>query len=261
LRPETPIELGQYALKKWTETDAKWSNYNPNYDRIEDDARPWIPEAERLRALYTNGGLQRLENHECIKTYATQFQKKGSLFLVTKNESSTYPFISYLGGPWASQDWICKQNNCDDSDSSSDLGKDIWAHSENWNIDDTTVAYCLLETPPERCRVQFSLPLAFSVIFINAIKAICMLTMLLKLDEKMNDPPIMNLGDTVTSYLERSDAYTKDMGLTGLDDLRRATNMSHRWDTRPKEYKGTHRLRFSAASRTRWALTSFLYVF
>jgi hypothetical protein len=100
--------------------------------------------------------------------------------------------------------------------------------------------------------------LAFIVIFINKLKAICMLSILLKLDEEMSDPPIMNLGDTITSYLEHSDAHTKNMGLSGLDNLRRATNMSHRWDTRPKEFKGRRRLRSGAASKTRWALTCFL---
>lgn len=93
----------------------------------------------------------------------------------------------------------------------------------------------------------------------------------------MNDPPIMNIGDTVTSFLARSDLSTRNMGLASLDDLRygaklhlvtrrvadkytyrRAMNMSHRWDTRPKEFKGKRRLRFTAASRTRWALTCAL---
>jgi hypothetical protein len=220
-----------------------------------------IPEVERLRTLHATGGLQRLDNYDCIKAYATQFQTKGSLFLVTKNKTLSPPLLSDLEGPHATQKWICHEDRCDNSLESSDEVKRLWEQPETWMIQNMYISYCLSEPLPERCRVQLSLPLAFIVICVNALKAGCMLSMLLKLDEEMSDPPIMNIGDTVTSYLDRSDAHTKNMGLSGLHDLRRSSNMSHRWDTRPKEFKGQRRLRFRAASKTRWGLTCFLCVF
>ncbi|KAF2028392.1 hypothetical protein EK21DRAFT_27986, partial [Setomelanomma holmii] len=113
----------------------------------------------------------------------------------------------------------------------------LWKNPPSWTFEKNgslTVAYCLSEVLPERCKLQLSLPLSIIVVFFNALKATCMLTMLFRLKEKLSDPPIMNLGDAVSSFLERSDAHTKKLGLRSMDDLRRAMNMAHRWDTRPK---------------------------
>jgi hypothetical protein len=261
LIPRTIVEFEQYNASKWSTIDHAFGyTNNPDFDQSESNVYPWVPETQRLRDLHANGGLQRLENLDCYKAYNTQFQTRGSLFLVTKNTSYPEPFISYLGGPWATQDWLSSTKRCEDRVYSSYSAETACTHPEIWRIEDMEIAYCLSEILPERCRVQFSLPLAIIVVFINAVKAICMVTMLLRLDEKMKDPPIMNLGDTITSYLEHSDTYTKNMGLTTLDDLRLANNMSQRWDTRAREFKGKRRLRFKAASRTRWVLTCFLYV-
>jgi hypothetical protein len=129
---------------------------------------------------------------------------------------------------------------------------------KSWNYEGMKVEYCLSEVPRERCRLQLSLPIAIIVVFFNAMKAICMVTMLLRLGEKMSSPPIMNLGDTVTSFLERSDPQTKNMSLTSLDNLRKSLNMRHQWDTRAREVKGRPAFRFGAASRTRWIVTVVL---
>jgi hypothetical protein len=250
---------------------------NSNFDENDDHTYPWVEEAKRLRALHETGALQRLENYDCLKAYATQFQTRGSLFLVTTNETFERNLISDLGGPWTTQNWICSDDTCEETYDTSKPVSQLWADPESWEFAQAKVAYCLSEKPQERCRLQLSLPLAIIVVFFNVVKAVCMITMLLRLDKKMMDPPIMNIGDTVSSYLERSDPSTKNMGLATLNDLRYtqllsihetmltgvtlyriALNMSHRWGTRPKEFSGKRRLRFLAASKTRWALTFVL---
>lgn len=193
---------------------------NPNFNENDDDTYPWVQEAKRLRALHATGDLQRMENYDCLKAYATQFQRRGSLFLVTTNETFERNLISYLGGPWTSQKWICSDDTCEETFDTSNPVSQIWADPESWNFAEAKVAYCLSEKPQERCRLQLSLPLAIIVVFFNVVKAVCMVTMLLRLDKKMVDPPIMNIGDTVSSYLERSNPSTKNMGLATLNNLR-----------------------------------------
>tara|TARA_R110002003_G_scaffold1277_1_gene22818 strand:+ start:2674 stop:3501 length:828 start_codon:yes stop_codon:yes gene_type:complete len=221
---------------------------------------PWIGEAMRMRDKNANGALQRLENYDCIKAYAVQFQTRGSLLLVAKEGWSESQSVTSLNGPTADQGWVCEEVRCEVSWEISTRIRDLWENPQAWTKDDSAVAYCLSEMLPERCKLQLSLPLAMIVIFFNALKAICMLTMLLRLDEKMSNPPIMNLGDTIVSFLERSDTRTKKLSLRSMDDLRRAMNMAHRWDTRPKAFKDRHRLRFFSASKTRWTLTCLLSV-
>ncbi|EAT83304.2 hypothetical protein SNOG_09112 [Parastagonospora nodorum SN15] len=96
----------------------------------------------------------------------------------------------------------------------------MWQHPETWRIADIDVSYCLAEVLLEKCRLQLSLPLAFVVVFLNAIKAICMVTMLFGGKKKMDHSLIMNIGDTVASFLDRSEAITKNMCLASSDDLR-----------------------------------------
>jgi len=64
---------------------------------------------------------------------------------------------------------------------------------------DYQIAYCLSEPQPEKCRLQFSLPLAIIVVFFNVAKALCMFSMIYRLDEKVDKSPIMNIGDIVSS--------------------------------------------------------------
>jgi hypothetical protein len=217
-----------------------------------------IPETEarRMRDLYHQEGLERLENHDCLKAYVTQFQVRGNLLLVSKdNNPRDSNFLSALGGPWSRQDWICGSNNCDEG---SGVAKQLWEHPEKWEYSNYNVAYCLSERPTERCRLQCSLPLMVVVVLFNIAKAICMFSMLYALDSREESSPIMSIGDAIASYLTRSDDYTKGMCLATMDDIRRAMAMSQRWDTRPKEYKGLHRRRFRAASRTRWGVCCVL---
>ena len=47
-----------------------------------------------------------------------------------------------------------------------------------------------------------------------------MATMLFGREKKMDHSPIMNIGDTVASFLDRSEATTKNMCLASSDDLR-----------------------------------------
>jgi hypothetical protein len=271
---ESFLELDSPIESNFVESDVFGYNFSPNSDIVPSKNPSWTPslngsqtatrigEAQRLKDMHANGGLERLENRDCLNAYATQFQSRGSLLLVTKNETHKYHLISIFNGPWATQDWICASGWCEGS---SDPTKNL----KNWSFPtlatqfkfDYHIAYCLSEPQPERCRLQFSLPLAIIVVFFNVAKALCMFSMIYRLDDKVDKSPIMNIGDIVSSYLQRSDAYTKNMCLVTLDDLRRARWVYHKWDTRRKEYKEKRRMRFRAASRTRWAFCFILYVF
>jgi hypothetical protein len=129
-----------------------------------------------MRDKNANGALRRLENYECIKAYAVQFQTRGSLLLVAKDGWSDYSSITSLNGPTADQGRVCEETRCEVSWESSAGIKEPWKNPQAWNKDDSTVAYCLSEVLPERCKLQLSLHLAIIVIFFNALKAICMLT-------------------------------------------------------------------------------------
>lgn len=201
-------------------THLEYARINPDLDWDRVGTYSWLPEVTRLRKLYSEGQLERLENPDCLKSYAVQYQTKGSLLLVANNQTLDRNFCAGLGGPWGKQNWICSDSSCDNSYNSSTTTRDTWLHPDTWQVADISIAYCLAEVPPERCKLQLSLPLAIIVIFFNSVKAICMVTMLIGRDKRMDDSPIMNIGDAVASFLDRPDATTKNMGLATWDDFR-----------------------------------------
>lgn len=222
-----------------------------------------------MRSMYQSGALERLENQECIQSYTTQFQTRGSLIIVTNNRTHGNDYISALQGPWATTDWICGYDGC---------GQFLSQRSEegfkNWTIWGTgwaspydgggpiyiryQVAYCLSEPQPERCRVQCSLVIAIIVIVFNIIKTVSMFRLLSRIDARVDRTPLLSIGDTIASYLERSDQYTKGMCLATLNSIRRVRWVHQKWNTRPREYHGQRRLRFRVASRTRWVACGVL---
>ncbi|KAL1595278.1 hypothetical protein SLS60_009968 [Paraconiothyrium brasiliense] len=88
-------------------------------------------EARRMKDLYSQDRLERLETPDCLKAYVTQFQTRGNVLLVSKRTDLEDPdIVSTLGGPWYSQDWVCGSDKCDEN---SPLAKQLWAQPETWS--------------------------------------------------------------------------------------------------------------------------------
>jgi hypothetical protein len=87
---------------------------------------PAIDEALRLKNIYASGGLQRLENHDCLKAYTTQFQPRGSVLLVTTNDTMLDHAVASFGANYTTQYWICGDSRCDNSFDSTEEAKNLW---------------------------------------------------------------------------------------------------------------------------------------
>lgn len=75
----------------------------------------------------------------------------------------------------------------------------------------TSIDYCLSERTEDRpCDVLFSPSIMITVVVINALKLYCMTVVGFKMDEN----PLITVGDAVSSFLRAPDATTKGMCLT-----------------------------------------------
>jgi hypothetical protein len=77
------------------------------------------------------------------------------------------------------------------------------------------VQYCLSETTPSKCQLQFNLPLLALVVLFNFIKVICMATVAIR----MRDNPLVTVGDAIASFTANPDPLTKDMCLVSQRDF------------------------------------------
>ncbi|RDW86954.1 uncharacterized protein DSM5745_03596 [Aspergillus mulundensis] len=133
-----------------------------------------IPSAPRLVQMMAD--LERLSPDACISAYKTTFQSKyASVVLIsdafTPQNTSVIRIYS-VDVPSAGEDsedpytWTCEQYWRWESRDSCKTDPD------NWMVDFHHIDYCVAERTPEKCTLQYSLPLAIVVICVNLVKAV-----------------------------------------------------------------------------------------
>jgi hypothetical protein len=226
--------------------------------------------AAYMHASALASNLTRLEVSDCMNAYATTFQTSyGSLILVTNNTGFTgtsfYDESTQSGGagigctpdPFG---WICGNQRfsyCfgDTPQGACSLGQ---VDATNWKPFGSKVDYCLSESVQQRCRVQFTPQIAYTVIAFNFAKSSILLFTFLFIKEN----PLMTVGDAVASFLRRRDETTRSLCLMSKEDIS--------WWQRPSAYPltpngpaprplqiSTKRWAF-VVSRRRWATVLLL---
>ncbi|GES61301.1 hypothetical protein ATEIFO6365_0006076000 [Aspergillus terreus] len=241
---------------------------------------PWMdfppPSFSRLREKSSKGELQLLSNRDCINTYAADVQTKyGSLLLVADDFNSTDYDFALTGSKWYDNldpyNWMCTALETETSPCSRVIHQ---VDPENWTIKnelvewideiihdltmetDTVidpmafrVQYCLAETLPEKCTVEYSLPLVIVVILVNLIKA----ATLWATTASIADSPILTTGDAIASFLRHPDATTHGQSLLSQDNVLKPS-------IEPLTYCATPRRWGSPVSLQRWISCFLLFL-
>jgi hypothetical protein len=157
------------------------------------------------RLVQRSNVLERLEPEECISAYSVDFQTKyGSVVLISSNFTASDTRIDLLGSqpvpvPRESfTPWVC---SCATSCSSA-LAR--VRDGADWVTGAYTIDYCLAESTPGKCTLEYSLPLAIVVICANMVKTVLIgLAVLL-----VRGNPLLTVGDAVASFLRSPDDTT-----------------------------------------------------
>jgi len=176
-----------------------------------------------LREKLAKGHLVRFDKSDCIRAYATTFQSTyGNLILITDDVHATeyeamyyeevYSPSPYPGNPFK---WICLGRL--DGHYCSYFVSDIRAHASNWVVNGHPVNYCLSEKLPEKCKVQYSLPLAIVAFGCNivTVTVICYAA----LTSAATTMPILTYGDAIASFLRTPDETTKGQCMVSRERL------------------------------------------
>ncbi|KAJ5859232.1 hypothetical protein N7534_004509 [Penicillium rubens] len=224
----------------------------------------------RLLEKDTNGTLEYFNNSECISKYANGFQTNyANLLLVTDDYNSTTQdfgnFTDYGPPETDPYRWICAgygsaslHRHC------TSLVPELLADPDNWAVPaglssfsgknfslhsaDLKVKYCLSESVPERCTVEYSLPLIIVVIISNIMKIVilCWITI------TMAETPILTTGDAISSFVEIPDDTTRGQCLLSRDVVTKPVNKSLRFDAKPRRWG-------SPVSGQRWTICLLSY--
>ena len=221
--------------------------------------------ADRLEILQNSTHmLSNLTNEECMKTYFKDFvSSHGDVLAVssTVNKTDSLLAIPFKAVPNINNDehqlppmaFIC-EDPIFFADGSS-FYQETHActldaslpDAQNWKVSNYTIDYCLSQPVQEECKLQFSLVIMLIVIGCNATKCICMVYLAIGSKEE----PLVTLGDSISSFLNRPDLTTKGFCLAGRDSFQTTD-----WEARALTYNPKKRRWFRAATAQRWIITT-----
>ncbi|ORY11343.1 hypothetical protein BCR34DRAFT_327939 [Clohesyomyces aquaticus] len=206
-------------------------------------------------AAYQKGNLERLETSECIGAYSQVFQSThGNVYLVPADDSANVPDLKWdipsiertTGcGAQVGNEWIVGQyvGDCRNQGYNNYLSR-LQANTSDWGPFGAKIDHCFSEPTREHCKLQFSSHLMAIVIAFNAVKTLAILWTI----SRLRQVPLLTLGDAVSSFLQDSDATTKDMCLVSQADI---TKMGTSWkmQTLLRPYTGQRSRWFAAVKR------------
>ena len=225
----------------------------------------WGPQndlvATQMQFNASQDNLERLENQDCIAAYGqTYLSSHRNLLLVSTSQESNedakvYQVEQIDPSRLDAQEecapdpvsWMCFDIQCNNP--CINRLQDITNDPTAWSPFGIKVEYCLSQVVDQRCQLNFSLPLAITVIIFNLVKAVVMLFIIFNITENR----IHTIGDAIRSYLVHRDEQTSNCCLLNAEDFR-----SHGFIQSTKPWKNERRKFSHNASLARWTLSLLL---
>ncbi|KAH8627371.1 hypothetical protein IG631_17139 [Alternaria alternata] len=234
--------------------------------------------------------LEELTPSRCIEEYATSIQSnRRNLLLVSDDDRLPSPTNHYfMNGShvyWADKfetqdwftsskrslkfEWMC-QNLNDKSPPCSAMVENIRNNLENepWKVgqicynddqncssSDAPVKRCLSEPAEPRCKIHFEPGIAIVVIVLNLFSLV-KAGLMFYIAFRVNDEPLMAMGDAVASFLDKEDVETKNMCLSSMADFRNGKG----YKVGPRQYSGGAYHWKDVTSKLRRCITLIMWV-
>ena len=239
-------------------------NFTVNYE--EGDPRDLETRLEELRKSISpnsDNPLKTLNKKDCILTYGGISAKNKDVLVVSKTTNATNSLIHIEVGkspthPGFSNDWLCGFRYTLDDTRLCNV-EDAANHAEDWFVRNSSfyfewtrnfpIDYCLSQTAPEKCALQFSLPIMLIVIVCNVVKITCMILIMLM----RGSQPLTTVGDAIASFLMKPDPATKNICLADKYFFREKS-----WQAKPLTWRSERHRWLRAASKTRWLACNIL---
>jgi hypothetical protein len=106
----------------------------------------------------------------------------------------------------------------------------------------------------QHCKLKVTLPILILVTLTNLLKAGLMLYTVLRI----NEDPIMTIGDAVASFVSKADKHTPGMCLVTARDV--GANPKSYFPVGPRDWSDQKRRWKDVVSWRRWAMTLAMYV-
>ncbi|KAL9611692.1 MAG: hypothetical protein Q9167_003687 [Letrouitia subvulpina] len=274
-----PCFNGNYSKSAWNSSSSLRSQSSSCSQRRFPHDEMVSFASQAFRDIKNGTRWQRLEKKDCIQQYGTDFvSTRGDVLVVSSflNDSFSVGWISSSiptqpSQPESSYGWICSlypETFPNLADTCVDVNY-VLQRADEWKINtspyypaestsysnyfeqygEIQVDHCLSQPVEEKCKLQFSLSIMIVVIICNFIKFVCMSVM----QHQHRLPPLVTLGDALTSFLDDPDPTTQDSCLASKDHFRK-----HKWGKDDIKWHPKRSYWFTAASPTRWLVCNLL---
>lgn len=237
------------------------------FDQTPPDA---LEEVFSIQANLSN--FEHLDNIDCLKAYIEPLvENRGDLLLVLDDSNipedgtannSILTYNKLCLGCSHSLDWLCsgtvpdwvRLNRSDHPRACTEpLVRLNYANAENWTAtggllgeEQARIQYCLSQTTPNRCALQYSQTMTIVVIGWSTVKLVCMIIAALQTGRTL-----MTVGDAIYSYLETPETVEP------VESDSNKLSKSRSWATRlssdaQKVLEGTYNRLQSAQTTRRW---------
>ncbi|KAJ5937050.1 hypothetical protein N7466_003500 [Penicillium verhagenii] len=193
----------------------------------------------------------------------TYEEKHNYTLMYTNGVFNPTDYNTRLGqGPY---DWICGGATCDSGSVSAiweEMSQVPWtvSGSSEYAMDDV-VEYCMAMSKSQHCKLQYSLVPTVVVIGCNIFKAFILIYMWLGISEA----PMLTIGDSIASFLNRPDPHTRRGCLLTRNQVRfmdQGPSGSLTWKlfSGSKPFNDKRKRWGTAASGRRWAFSLFFWL-
>ena len=128
------------------------------------------------------------------------------------------------------------------------------AANNNWTVEGYHVHSCLTERVPQRCKLQYSLPLTVTVVVANLLKAMVLFYM----SFNSRDAPLLTTGDAVASFLHKPDQFSQGRCLLSDKEVRDSYYSKGKHPYKPLKYHSNRTRWYSAVQVRDWLSVIFL---
>ena len=202
----------------------------------------WKENLTTVQDLVADDRFERLDNAECINSYAVDLQTTRRTLVVVSSNASTHDTGSVLGSGnqeyvlperWYTlqqgydpYDWMCgdldvgqhgvKLDTFDNLPHCYTYIQKFHSTPDNWAPSGWHADHCLSEKIEGQCSFNINLAIIWIVVACNIIK---LLTMAIVAFSGTIDRPIVTIGDAVVSFMTIPDRATKNMCLSSRQNV------------------------------------------
>lgn len=225
--------------------ELSWTSY-VNDSTLRDAKISALSQIQQQSVNYTQ-----LSPRECISAYSNfLLSKQRNVVLVTDSPSLANGSLLDYGSYGSYLAWMYNDTYSPEPSSTySDHLPNLLANADDWRpfYSGARVQFCLSETVPEACSLQFSFVIISIVIICNMGKTLIMTFAALK----MIWQPLITVGDGIASFLVEPDKTTKNACLLKDEDLKSSSRFKFMWKSKKIRW-------FQSSSLRRWLVCNAL---